>query len=553
MHSIYHSSELRNGYGCTHGEETVQNTTTRQRMQRWICTEVDGRLQNPPFPFASSLARFDVKLTGRLVWLVQHGIFGSTLHPSLCDWIYTEEDDLTVVSGGLGVPNVQRHSSMHLRRSHDILAAYCQCSFLGPRQYTFVWEYMNIRLYLNDGGRWNWECVIFIPHREGRPALETHQLTRRQRLSSVTRTSQRDGIAKVAAEGRTPYVRGMPGLASVWDASSQTMMTSLVLQYYQVGEADFVLKAHVFIYYVYSNGRSQQVMSFLQDPTILSTRMSNNRSLSSSTTTPLCGVESDDGDGYICARKVSGVLTVLKDATDGYQIPHGSPPQMYDHILPLLNCSRSVCEGGRSIRLIWLSSSARPPVPSTKPSGELIKVLVLVLVRKWKERWVCRRVDGWRYGQIGVDGRLERKFRIDAWSYGRLQHTPPRRKMDVRVQVDGYRLGELKLAVWIQYAPFPFTADCRGRDDLIFGVCPRFMTHLDRGHRVENQNQRRRAKDRVFIFGAHAERRVCGGILTCTVKLTNRRYDYNIYSSHPSAGRDSPLTMRLGFRESALD
>ncbi|PBK64855.1 hypothetical protein ARMSODRAFT_453385 [Armillaria solidipes] len=73
---------------------------------------------------------------------------------------------------------------------------------------------------------------------------------------------------------------------------------------------------------------------------------------------------------------------------------------------PLLNCSRSVCEGGRLIRLIWLSSSARPPVPSTKPFGELTKVLVLV--RKWKERWVRRQVDGWRYEQIGVDGHLER-------------------------------------------------------------------------------------------------------------------------------------------------
>ncbi len=30
------------------------------------------RLQNPPFPFASSLARIDVELTGRLIWWVRH-------------------------------------------------------------------------------------------------------------------------------------------------------------------------------------------------------------------------------------------------------------------------------------------------------------------------------------------------------------------------------------------------------------------------------------------------------------------------------------------------
>ncbi|SJL08928.1 uncharacterized protein ARMOST_12303 [Armillaria ostoyae] len=146
----------------------------------------------------------------------------------------------------------------------------------------------------------------------------------------------------------------------------------------------------------------------------------------------------------VLLRPTNKILTVLKDAADGYQTPHGSPPQMYDHILPLLNCSRSVCEGGRSIRLIWLSSSARPPEPSTKPFGELIKVLVLVLVRKWKERWVRRPVDGWRYEQIGVDGRLERKSRIDVWSYGRLQHTPPQRKMDVRGASRWIQVGRVK-------------------------------------------------------------------------------------------------------------
>ncbi|PBK64832.1 hypothetical protein ARMSODRAFT_1022823 [Armillaria solidipes] len=66
---------------CVRG---VQNTTMHAvRAGRCICTEVDGRLQNPPFPFASSLARLDVELTGRLLQWVQHGIFGSTLHPSL--------------------------------------------------------------------------------------------------------------------------------------------------------------------------------------------------------------------------------------------------------------------------------------------------------------------------------------------------------------------------------------------------------------------------------------------------------------------------------------
>ncbi|KAK0217539.1 hypothetical protein EDD85DRAFT_798014 [Armillaria nabsnona] len=195
------------------------------------------------------------------------------------------------------------------------------------------------------------------------------------------------------------------------------------------------------------------------------------------------GVGSDEAYGY---------QRVGKSQQKFSQSPHGSPPQMYDHILPLLNCSRSVCEvstGDQSIRLIWLSSSARPPEPSTKSFGELTKVLVLV--RKWKEGWVRRRVDDWRYEQMGVDGRLECKTRIDAWGNGRLQHTPPRRKMDVRGASRRIQVGRVKASS----APFPSSssaADCRG---LIFGVCPRFMSHL----RTEDTPSRIRIRDGVLV------------------------------------------------------
>ncbi|PBK84269.1 hypothetical protein ARMGADRAFT_1088499 [Armillaria gallica] len=94
---------LRNGRGCTHGEERVQNTTTFVvRAGRWIRTKVDQRQQNLPFPFTSSLARFDVELTRRFVWWVQHGIFESTLHPSLCQPVALKlYDDLNFPSPSL--------------------------------------------------------------------------------------------------------------------------------------------------------------------------------------------------------------------------------------------------------------------------------------------------------------------------------------------------------------------------------------------------------------------------------------------------------------------
>ncbi|SJL08917.1 uncharacterized protein ARMOST_12291 [Armillaria ostoyae] len=99
---------------CTECVWGVQNTTTRAaHAGRWICTEVDRRLQTPPFPLASSLARLDVELTRRLVWWVQHGIFGSTLHPSLC--VYSSQsvlhDDLPYSCSTLRVtpPSSKHH------------------------------------------------------------------------------------------------------------------------------------------------------------------------------------------------------------------------------------------------------------------------------------------------------------------------------------------------------------------------------------------------------------------------------------------------------------
>ncbi|SJL08921.1 uncharacterized protein ARMOST_12295 [Armillaria ostoyae] len=153
---------------------------------------------------------------------------------------------------------------------------------------------------------------------------------------------------------------------------------------------------------VYSNGRSKLVFG---GSDVVLTRSDHSLNEDSTALNRSTGPQ-----GLCAALNLTMVVDIFARGklaemrlTDTRYTPHGSLPQMYDHILPLLNCSRSVCEGGRSIRLIWLPSSARPPEPSTKPFGELNKVLVLV--RKWKERWVRCRVD---WLAIRADGRLER-------------------------------------------------------------------------------------------------------------------------------------------------
>ncbi|PBK84267.1 hypothetical protein ARMGADRAFT_1088497 [Armillaria gallica] len=152
------------------------------------------------------------------------------------------------------------------------------------------------------------------------------------------------------------------------------------------------------------------------------------------------------------------------------------------------------------------------------------------VVRKWKERWEL--MGAWNVfvkgSMLGATAVCSVHLRGERWTYG--------------VQVDGYRLGESKLAAKGMDTRCTFPIQLLGCqlpwswDNFYWFKLTSLLE--DREHRVENQNQRRHAKDRMFIFGAHAERRW---------KSTGRRYDYKTYPFHP------PLTIRLGFRESALD